>query len=292
MADQPKSKTIAKNTLVMYIRMFITTLISLYSSRIILRALGAEDFGIYNLVGGMVALFAFLNSAMTASTQRFINYELGSNDSKSLCEVFQTSFLIHLLLAILISGLGILIGKYFIDYELKIPSNRIIAAQTVLYLSLITCALQIINLPFNAEIIAHGKFNIYAYLSIFESLSRLGIAFLIEYSKDRLIIYAFCLVLLQLVITLINITYCRLNFTEATIKIKFYKSKFIEMSKFASWSLLGTTANAFSTQGLNVLLGIFFNPIVNAARGIAVQVQNAIGMFGANVNVAMTPQFS
>ena len=288
-----KGKRIAKNTLMMYIRMFITMSISLYTSRIVLNALGVENFGIYNVVGGIVVLFTFINAAMMAATQRFVNYELGQNNPIGLSEVFKTAYIIHICMALMIVIAGCTIGKYFVEYKFQIPSESRDDASYVLYFSILACALQVLTLPFSADIVAHERINVYAWVSIFESLSRLSIALLIQLSaNNRLVLYAGLLAALQLIISCINIGYCRMHFQEVRGRLYIYKYRLKEMGKFAVWCLIGCTAGAFANQGINVLLGMFFNPVVNAARGIAVQVQSAITTFGSNINTAMTPQIT
>lgn len=287
------NKRIAKNTLMMYLRMFVTMGISLFTSRVILNALGVEDFGIFNVVGGMVTMFTFVNAAMMAATQRFINFELGKNNQAGLKEVFHTAYLIHIIICILLVIVGISLGKYIVDHQLKIPPSSLRASNIVLYCSVINCALQILTLPYSSDVLAHERINVYATISIVESVLKLIVAFLIKVSASgRLSLYAGLLLLVQFCIYLIYLFYCHKNFNEVRGRLRIYKDKLIEMGKFAIWALIGCTAGAFSTQGVNVLLGMFFSPIVNAARGIAAQVQNAITTFGSNLNTAMTPQIT
>ena len=288
-----KSNRIAKNTMMMYIRMFVTMSISLYTSRIVLNALGVEDFGIYNLVGGVVALFAMINAAMMAATQRFINFELALNSEIGLSKVFKTAYLIHLLIAALIILAGIPIGSYFVEHKLLIPTQSKWTAHIVLYYSVLTCAIQILTLPFSSDVIAHERINVYAWISILESILRLTVAFIIKVStQERLIEYACLLMCNQLLLCLIYYFYCRKNFAEVRGKLHIYKDKLREMGSFALWCLIGCIAGTLSGQGVNVLLGMFFTPVVNAARGIAVQVQHAINTFGSNLNTAMAPQIT
>lgn len=274
--------------------MFITMGISLYTSRIVLNALGIENFGIYNLVGGLVSLFAFVNAAMMAATQRFVNYELGKGDADGLSQVFKTAYIIHIAIASAILIIGIPLGIFFVEHKLQIPTTSISQAVVVLYFSLGICAIQILTLPFSSDIVAHEKINIFAWISIFSSFARLSVAFMIKISpiSGRLVLYAGLLFILEIIISVINIVYCRKNFFEVKGRLRIYKRRLKEMGQFAMWALIGCTAGAFSGQGLNVLLGMFFPPFVNAARGIAVQVQSAISTFGSNINTAMTPQIT
>ncbi len=291
-AADSKSKRIAQNTIFMYIRMIITMGIALFTSRIVLNALGETDFGIYTLVGGMVVLFSFINSAMMAATQRFVNFELGSGNQHGLSEVFKTAYIIHIIIAVFLIIVGLSLGRYLVDVKLQIPERAHDSAIWVLYFSILTVAIQILSLPFNADIIAHEKFNIFAFISIFESAAKLGVAYLIMLSHERLVLYAALLFAVQLISAFINIIYCRRHFPEVRGSLHIYKGKLKEMSSFACWSLIGCTSAAFSNQGISVLLGLFFPPVVNAAKGLSSQVQGAISTFGYNVNMAMTPQIT
>lgn len=282
-----------RNTMLMYVRMFITMGISLYTSRIVLIALGIVDFGIFNVVGGMVTLFAFVNNAMLASTQRFLNYEMGRNNPRALSEVFKTAYIIHLLIAVLIIVIGESLGTYFLGYKLLIPEDRMDAASVVLQVSILICVIQILALPFSSTIIAHEKMDMFAYISILECVLKLCVAFIIEFTEsDHLIEYVILLAAIQLLMAVINVSYCRRHFKEVRGRLRIYTDRLKEMGNFASWCLVGCMAGAFANQGLNVLLGMFFPPVVNAARGIAVQVQSAIISFGGNLNAAMTPQIT
>lgn len=288
-----KGKRIAKNTIMMYIRMFITMGVSLYTSRIVLHALGVTDLGVYNVVGGLVTLFTFVNAAMMAATQRFLNFEIGQSNDAGLNTVFKSAYIIHIIIAAIIVTIGCTVGKYFLDHQLQIPANRHYAATVVLYLSCLTCALQVLTLPFSAVIVSHEKINIYAWFTIIECLLRFAVALMIDYAAgDRLIYYAILLTILQMVNAGMNIVYCYSNFKEVRGKLEVCKPKLKEMGQFAVWCLIGCTAGAFAGQGLNILLGVFFPPVVNAARAIAVQVQSAAMSFGSNLNTAMTPQIT
>lgn len=291
--EEKKTKRIVKNTLLMYCRMFITMGISLYTSRVILHALGETDLGIYNLVGGFVVLFTFINSAMLTATQRFINFELGRDNIPGVNLVFKSAYLIHLIIAVSVVVLGVALGRYFIEYQLQIPPERIQASYYVLYLSCITCALQILTLPYQADIVAHEHINVYAWFSITESVMRLAIAFMIDYSHwDRLVFYAVLITVSQMVMTGLNVGYCHARFREVKGRLRICASKLKEMGKFAVWCLIGCMAASMAGQGINILLGMFFPPFVNTARAIAVQVQTAAVTFGSNLNTALTPQLT
>lgn len=267
--------------------------VSLFTSRVVLHALGVTDYGIYNVIGGIVTFFTFINSAMMAATQRFINFELGRGDNIKLKHVFKTAYIIHLLLALVIAVIGCTIGKYLLDYRIKIPVEALFSANIVLYASICTCCIQILTLPFSGDIIAHEKINIYAWISIIEVLLKLVVAGLISNSKyDRLSEYALLLAVAQLLPTILYISYCYRNFPEVRGPLFFDKTQFKEMGGFALWCIIGSMAGSFANQGIGILLGIFFVPAINAARGIAVQVQTAVASFGANLNTAMAPQIT
>ena len=273
--------------------MLFNMAVSLYTSRVILNALGAEDYGIYNVVGGVVAMFSFLNSAMTASTQRYITFELGKDNIKRLKEVFSTSINIHVFISFIVVVLGETIGLWFLHEKIVIPEDRIIAATVVYQLSILTTIVAIMSYPFNADIVAHEKMTAFAYISIIETTLKLGIAFLIGWgNSDKLILYAILIAIVQVVVCLSYVFYCRKNFIESNYKFHFDKKLFKEMLGFAGWNLWGNLAAILMTQGVNILLNIFFGPIVNAARAITIQVQNAIHQFAMNFQMALNPQIT
>lgn len=265
--------------------------ISLYTSRVILNALGVEDFGIYNLVGGMVTLFTFVNAAMLAATQRFLNYEMGHGTPQNMSDIFHTAYIIHFILAIIIILLCETIGLWMLYHKLQIPIDRLNTAVFVFHVSVCTCALQVITLPYNAVIIAHERMNIYAYISILDGGLKLLTCFLLTFlSGDLLKLYAILVAGIQCIISCIYIYYCRSHFCEVTGKLRFNKPLFNKMASFSGWCMVGCTAGMMYSQGLNLLLGIFFSPVVNAARGIAVQAQGAVTSFITNIQTATTPQ--
>lgn len=273
--------------------MLFNMAVSLYTSRVILNALGAEDYGIYNVVGGVVAMFSFLNSAMTASTQRYITFELGKDNLKRLKEVFSTSINIHVLISLVVVILGETVGLWFLHEKIVIPESRIIAAAVVYQLSILTTIVAIMSYPFNADIVAHERMTAFAYISIIETTLKLGIAFLIGWGgSDKLILYASLIAIVQVFVCLSYVFYCRKNFIESKYKFHFDKTLFREMLGFASWNLWGNLAAILMTQGVNILLNIFFGPIVNAARAITIQVQNAIHQFSMNFQMALNPQIT
>lgn len=288
------NKRIAKNTLLLYVRTLFVMFISLYTSRVILNTLGVSDFGVYNVVGGVVTMFGFLNSAMATATQRYITFALGKGDMLQLQKIFNTALQIHILIAVLIIILGETVGLWFMYTQMQIPADRMDAAFWVLQCSIMSTAVMIISVPYNADIIAHEKMSAFAYISIIEAVLKLVIVYmLIAFSSyDKLIIYAFLVLIVQLFIRFCYSHYCSKHFHEARYWHLWDKSLFKEMTKFAGWSMFEHISAVLFSQGLNILLNIFFGPVVNAARAIAFQVQNAIQQFIANFQVSINPQIT
>ena len=287
------NKRIAKNTILLYFRMIFMMAVQLYTSRVVLNTLGVEDYGIYNVVGGVVAMFSFLNNAMTASTQRYITFELGKGNANRLKQIFSTSVNIHVLISILVVILGETIGLWFLNHKLVIPEGRITAAFIVYQASILTTVFAIMSYPFNADIVAHEKMSAFAYISILEASLKLAVVFLLVLGNfDKLILYAYLIVAVQLCICLCYILYCRCNFTESRYHFCLDKPLFKEMLNFAGWNLWGNLAAILMTQGVNLLLNMFFGPAVNAARAVSVQVQSAINQFSSNFQMALNPQIT
>lgn len=286
-----KTKRIAKNTVLLYVQMFVTMAVSLYTSRVILDALGVVDFGIYNLVGGFVSMFGIVKAGLVSATQRFISFELGVGNYKELRRTFSTCVFIYLFLAVLATLLAETFGPWFIESKLRIPHNRVYAAYWVFHLSLISLVGNLLSYPYNALIIAHERMKAFAYVSVIESFLKLGISLLIYIAFfDKLIEYTLLLCLVQLLVPTFYFFYCKKNFKESKLLYKFDKAKLKEIYAFTGWSMFGGLANMSITQGLNFLLGMYFSPVVNAARGIAVQVQAAISQFASNFQLAIDPQ--
>lgn len=296
MAEQTNTinnKRIAKNTLLLYMRMFITMVVTLYTSRVILQNLGVEDFGIYNVVGGVIAMFSFINDAMTTSTQRFITFALGKNDVKHLKSVFSTSFQIHVIIALVIIILGETIGLWFLMNKLVIPENRMTAAIVVYQCTVFSAVVSILCVPFNADIVAHERMSAFAYISIVEVFAKLGIVYVLSCNPwDRLIVYGVLLMAVQLIISIIYVCYCNSRFLESKPKFSLDYSLLKEMSGFAGWSCFGNFAVILYSQGLNMMLNMFFGPVVNAARGIALQVQGSVQKLVGSFQMALNPQIT
>lgn len=287
------NKLIAKNTLMLYIRMMLTMLISLYTSKMILQTLGVNDYGIFNVVGGIVAMFGFINGAMTSAAQRYITFAQGKNDLSEQRKVFSCSVNVQICIATLLFLLTETIGLWFLHNKMTIPVERIDAAFWVYQCSFLSTLVVVITVPYNATIIAHERMSVFAYLSISEVTLKLLIVFLLNFIQfDKLKLYAILILIVQTSISLLYIFYCKRHFPDAKYTVQRRLDLFKEMVVFASWNLFGNMAAIAFTQGLNILLNVFFGPAVNAARAIAVQVQGAINMFSANFQMALNPQIT
>ena len=237
------NKRVAKNTLFLYFRMILIMLVTLYTSRGVLAELGIDDYGIYNVVGGVVLMFSFLNSCMSTATQRFLTFELGRGDTDKLKNVFAAALNIHIAIGILIIFLAETIGLWFVNEKLVIPDNRIAAANWVYQFSILTFCINIIQVPYNAVLIAHEKMNVYAYISILEALLKLGIVYLLVIvSADKLIVYGMLVFAVQLIIRIVYQMYCRRHYEESRFKLFWDKALYQQMSGFAGWNLFGSVA--------------------------------------------------
>lgn len=284
-------RRIAKNTLYMYIRMFFTMSIGLYTSRAVLAALGFEDYGVYNVVGGVVAMFGFINGAMSNTTSRYITYYLGQKNLSRLQEVFSTSFYIHVLIALLIIFLGETAGLWYVCNKLVFPEGREAAVMWLYQFTIISAAVNILSVPYNASIVAHEKMSAFATISIIDSFLKLLIAISLSYvSVDRLVYYGLMILVVQLLDNVLYWGYNIKNFKEIVVKRVFDKNLFKEMFGFTGWNLLGNFTYIFFTQGVNLILNFFCGAAVNAARGIAVQVDGIVRQFATNIQTAINPQ--
>lgn len=281
---------LAKNTMFLYFRMIFIMAVTLYTSRVVLRVLGVEDFGIFNVVAGVVAMFGFLNSSMSATTQRFISFSLGRGDA-NLNKVFSTCVLTHALIALGVLVLVESVGLWFLYNKMIIPEGRMDAAFWVFQFSALSTVVTVMGIPFNADIIAHEKMSAFAYISIVEVCLKLLIVFLLDVGNiDKLVLYGFLLLLVQCGIFLTYMGYCLRHFKESRFRFVYEKKLFSEVFSFAGWNLWGYLASILYTQGLNILLNVFFGPVVNAARGLANQVDGAIRLFASNFQMAINPQ--
>ena len=293
MTNSDNNKRIAKNTLLLYFRMLFLMLVSLYTSRVILNALGVVDYGVYNVVGGMVTMFALISSSLGAAISRFITFELGKGDFEKLQKVFSASVTIQIALAIIIAVLIELIGVWFLNTHMVIPPERIKAANWVLQFSVLTFAIGLISVPYNASIIAHERMSAFAYISIIEALGKLAVALLIVHSPiDRLIFYAAFIAVIGIIIRLIYGAYCKHHFPECHYHFLFDKKLLLQMFSFAGWNFIGSSSAILRDQGGNIIINLFFGPTVNAARAIAVRVNSVVTGFVQNFMMALNPQIT
>jgi len=285
------NKRVAQNTLLLYLRMFMMMCISLYTSRIMLQALGIDNMGIYNVVGGVVGLMSILNGAMTVSTQRYLSFGLGQGDLKKLAQVFTTCFIIYVLLCTIFFVVSETVGLWIVNNKLLIASDRMFAVNWVYQFSIFTCITSLLISPYNAAIIAHEKMEIYAFLSVINVILQLLIVYLIQILPiDVLISYGFLLMVVSLINIVFNWLYCLKNFPECKLIFFFDKAKFKELLSYSGWNLFGSMGGVLRVQGIAVLLNMFFTPGVNAAMAIAAQVNGKVEMFFTNFMVAVRPQ--
>ena len=293
MSYTPNSARLMKNTILLYFRMVLMMCINLYTSRIVLHTLGVEDYGINNVVGGVIVMFSFLTDSMTASTQRFLTFELGADNKQRLHEVFVTSIHIHVIISLMIIVLGETIGLWLLNEKMVIPPERMTAAYWCFHLSIFTAVLDVLSYPYISAIIAHEKMKSFAYIAILDAILKLLLVYLLlVFDYDRLILYAVLYAGEKLLLRLVYDIYCLRNFEECKYRWFFEKSLFREMASFAGWKLLGSMAYVFYTQGLNLLLNVFFGPVANAARAASYQAQTAVGKFSSNIQTAINPQIT
>ena len=287
------NKRIAKNTMLLYFRMLLMILINLYTQRVILATLGVEDFGINNVVAGVITMLGFLTGSLSAASSRYITYDLGKGDMNVLKKTFGNILSIHLLIAVVVLLVGETVGLWFMTTQLQIPAERETAAFWVYQFSIFSFMLSVISAPYNAAIIAHERMSAFAYISIADAVLKLLIVYLlVVIPYDKLIVYAILLFGIQCFDRLVYGLYCRKHFVETHASLSFDRQLFKELFAFAGWTMNGNLAVIGFTQGLNVLLNIFFGPTINAARGIAVQIQNVAQNFCVNFQMALNPQLT
>lgn len=285
------SKKIAKNTLMLYFRMILTLVIGLYTSRVVLSQLGVSDYGLYSVVGGIVTMFTFINGSLNAGTQRFLTYYLGQGDERKLKNVFSTAIVIYVLLALAIFILAETVGLWLLLYKMNIEPDRLYAAKWVYQFSIISCMVSVIQVPFMSALVAHEKFEMYAYMSIYSAVMKLVVVFLLAFSPiDKLIFYAFLLLLVSVSSTVIYNVYCHIRFEECRFSLKFDKDIFRQMFSFSAWDVMGSMAVIGQMQGINIIINMFCGTVVNAAYGIANTVNNIVNTFAANIIIAANPQ--
>lgn len=277
----------------LYIRMLFLMVVNLYTSRVILQALGVEDYGVYNAIAGFIAMFSIVSSAIAGAISRFITFVLGQGDKDKLKKVFSTAIIIQLTLAAIVVVLVEVVGVWFLNTHMTIPDGREVAANWVLQFALVTFVLNLWSTPYNAALIAHEKMAAFAYIGIFEGVANLIIAFMVMCSPfDRLIVYGAFICLIALITRMIYNGYCKKHFDECIFKWTFDYNLFKEMFSFAGWNFIGSISGLLRDQGINILFNVFCGPIINAARGLAIQVQTAVFKFSSNFYVAVQPQIT
>lgn len=285
------NRRIAKNTLMLYARTFITLAISLYTTRVVLQTLGETDYGIYNVVGGVVVLFTFISNSISSAIQRFLNFELGKTANADIRKVFSMSVNVIVIISIAILILAETLGLWFVNTQLNIPEERMGAALWAYQISIFTCCVTILRVPHNAAIIAYEKMSFYAYLSIIEAVLKLLLVFLLVYiSWDKLLLYSLLMLFVAVIVNISYLLYCRSKLPDIRYKYFWDKNLFKKLISFSGWSLFGSGAEVCNTQGINMILNIFLGVAVNAATGIATQVSNAVYSFVVNFQMAFKPQ--
>lgn len=290
MASESNNR-IARNTVMLYVRTMLIMLVSLYTSRVILQALGETDFGVYNIIGGFVALLSFLNVAMTNATQRFLNFELGKKNAEQVNCVFSMSLSIYFLIVALFIFFFESIGLWFVMAKLNIPTDRMEAALWVYHFSVLTACVQLLRAPYQASIIAYENMSVYAYVGIAEVILKLGLVYLLLIiNQDKLIIYAILIFLTAAIINIFFYIYCKQKYSTCNYKLVWDKILFTRLLSFSGWNLFGGMANVGASHGVNIVLNLFYGVAINAAMGIANQVYAAINSFVSNFQTAFNPQ--
>lgn len=285
------NKRIAKNTMLLYVRMLFLMAVSLYTSRVILDKLGVVDFGLYNAIGGVVGMLAFLNGTLSIGTMRFLTYELGAGNLDKLKKTFSTAFFAHTILAGIIVLLLETGGMWFLYNKMVIPDERLSACLWVFHLSIISTFISITQVPYTSMIQAHERMNVYAYISIFEGLANLGICYLITISHfDKLIFYASLVTVVSFTTAMLYRIYCVYNFSESKLCFVFDKTIFRNIIGFAGWNITANITETLKNQGVLLLINMFLSPVVLAAQALANRVSNTIMQFVNNFRTAINPQ--
>ena len=287
------NKRIAQNTILLYMRMILLMVVGLYTSRVVLQALGVSDFGLYSLVGGFVAMLAYMNSVFVAATQRFLAFSLGKGNIDASHRLFCTSVTVHYALAIIILIIAETFGLWFVNTQLVIDPDRLVAANWAYQCSLISLCVTIISIPYNASIVAHEHMSVYAYMSILDAVLKLAIVYLVMISPvDKLIVYACLMAAVAVVIRFTYTIYCKRKFRECYYEFIIDKPQLREMATYAGWTAVGTLGFTFKDQVINIILNIFGGTVVNAARGVAMQAASALRLFASNFLMAVSPQIT
>lgn len=288
------NKRIAKNTMFLYFRMLLSMVVSLYTARVVLNALGASDYGLYNVVGGVISILSVLTVLVSSGTQRFLNYEMGQNAPVSrLKEIFTSSLTIYLIIYFVIFLLGETVGLWFVNNKLVVPDDRLLAVNIVYQVTIIQMLLSFIQSTYTSAILAHERMDVYGYVGVGDPLLRLILISLLPFCAfDKLIAYSLIVFVMGFSVTLFYIIFCRKNFEECRFQISRNLVQIKKMLSFTVWNLMEALSNTLNGQGLNILLNLFFGPIVNAARAVAFQVNNAVHGFASNFLIAMFPQIT
>ena len=285
------NKRIAKNTIYLYLRMLLTMSVGIYTSRIVLKTLGVSDFGVYNVMGGVIGMLGYVNTLLAGGTSRFLTIGLGEGNPAKLKLTFSTTFVLTMLTAGLVIVLGETIGLWFVNNYLNIAENRMEAANWVYQCALISSALTITQSPFTASVISHEKMSIYAYMSILDALMKLGIVYmLLAFDFDKLKLYAFLMLVVNFIDIVIYRTYCIRKFAECAFSLKFDTDTFKKMFNFSGWNMLGSLSAVLMNQGVSIILNIFFGTVINAAKGVSNQVNNIVQQLYSNFQLAARPQ--
>ena len=285
------SKRIAINTGFLYVRMLIIMVVTLYTSRVILDVLGVDDYGLYNLVGGVVGMLAFLNGTLSTATSRFLTFDIGIGDFKRLRQTFNTTLMAHLVLGLLVGVIMETAGLWFVCNKAIIPPDRLNATLWVFHISVITILITFTQVPYTSLIIANEQMKAFAYISLFEALVKLGIAFLIAVSPiDKLVFYAILMFISQLSVAALYRTYCYRHWNESHFSKDFDLATLKNLMAFSGWNIIAHLAETLRTQGLTTLFGMFFQPFVITAQSIATQLSHGITGFTSNFRMAINPQ--
>lgn len=285
------TRLIAKNTLMLYFRQILIMLVSLYTVRVVLNVLGAEDYGIYNVVAGVVTMFSFLSGSMATASQRFFSVYIGKNDPGNLKKYFCVTLTTYLFIALILIIISETLGLWFVNNKLVIPTERKTAALWIYQFSIIGFLFTVMVTPFMSSIIAHENMNVYAYVSIIEVGLRLAVVYLLKlFLIDKLFLYGLLLLGVAVINSSLYFVYSVVHYEECRLKFLWNKKIFVEISSYTGWNLMGAISSIFRNQGINILLNMFFGPIINAARGVAFQVSNALNSFAQNFSTAFRPQ--
>ena len=288
---EPNTRRIAKNTGLLYIRMLVMMVISFVTTRVMLKALGVDNYGINNVVGGLVSMFSMLSASLSGAVSRFFTFGLGKGDMKHLRVVFSTSINIHIVLAVIVLIAIETIGVWFLNHRMVIAPNRLEAANWVLQCSTIIFSINLLSVPYRAAIIAHERMSAFAYLTIFDATAKLLIVCAIYfYGGDKLKLLAVLNIIPAIISQVIYWRYCKCNFVECRYQCVYDKKLFAEIFSFAGWSFIGNTAGLMKNEGVNVVINTFFGASINAARGIAMQVNGMVMQFISNFTMALNPQ--